>query len=298
MAVFCGGVQKYKWCNQSMCARRAVFSGGVQKYKWCNQSMCGRMAVFCGGVQKYKWCNQSMCGRRAVFSGGVQKYKCNQSMCGRRAVFSGGVQKYKCNQSMCGRRAVFSGGVLCVQKYRWCNQSVWQEGGVQWRCAVCAEVQKYLMSGSSSLQRELGATQRERLIQEFFSPAGVSVPEVEGALYLKSDGKKAWKKYFFVLRASGLYYNPKGKVSKVSEGTGASLSSLWMMSARCQAADAGHYAPWTGCKMHYAPWTGCIMPHGLAARCIMPIDWLQDALCPMDWLHYAPWTGCKMHYAH
>ena len=52
--------------------------------------------------------------------------------------------------------------------------------------------------------------------QEFFSPAGVSVPEVEGALYLKSDGKKAWKKYFFVLRASGLYYNPKGKVSKVS----------------------------------------------------------------------------------
>lgn len=40
------------------------------------------------------------------------------------------------------------------------------------------------------------------------------MPEVEGVLYLKSDGKKAWKKYFFVLRASGLYYNPRGKVSK------------------------------------------------------------------------------------
>ena len=52
--------------------------------------------------------------------------------------------------------------------------------------------------------------------QEFFSGSSAQVPEVEGVLHLKTDGKKAWKKYYFVLRASGLYYNPKGKISKVS----------------------------------------------------------------------------------
>ena len=55
------------------------------------------------------------------------------------------------------------------------------------------------------------------LFQEFFSiDSGGHVPEIEGPLYLKSEGKKAWKRFYFVLRASGIYYNPKGK-SKVKE---------------------------------------------------------------------------------
>ncbi|XP_052797078.1 uncharacterized protein LOC128229271 isoform X2 [Mya arenaria] len=75
--------------------------------------------------------------------------------------------------------------------------------------------ERYLLVSSASERGAcLDPRRRENLIQEFFSGAGGRVPEVEGVLYLKADGKKAWKKYFFVLRASGLYYNPKGKVSK------------------------------------------------------------------------------------
>ncbi|XP_067137518.1 abnormal cell migration protein 10 isoform X3 [Centruroides vittatus] len=75
----------------------------------------------------------------------------------------------------------------------------------------------YLLSCSSSEKgAELDDEGKITLLEEFFSSTGVGVPEVEGHLYLKSDGKKAWKKHFFVLRASGLYYCPKGK-SKFSK---------------------------------------------------------------------------------
>ncbi|XP_055933007.1 abnormal cell migration protein 10-like isoform X2 [Argiope bruennichi] len=76
--------------------------------------------------------------------------------------------------------------------------------------------QNYLLGGSSSEKHaELDDDAKNNLLEEFFS-SNVGVSEVEGSLYLKSDGKKAWKKHFFVLRASGLYYCPKGK-SKLSK---------------------------------------------------------------------------------
>ncbi|KAK8397221.1 hypothetical protein O3P69_004737 [Scylla paramamosain] len=76
----------------------------------------------------------------------------------------------------------------------------------------------YILIGSSSEKNsDLDDEGRNTLVEEFFSSTGVGVPEVEGHLFLKSEGKKVWKKYYFVLRASGLYYCPKGKSSRSSK---------------------------------------------------------------------------------
>lgn len=48
-------------------------------------------------------------------------------------------------------------------------------------------------------------------LQENFCGTSIIVPDLEGVLFLKEDGKKSWKQRLFQLRASGIYYVPKGK---------------------------------------------------------------------------------------
>lgn len=93
-----------------------------------------------------------------------------------------------------------------------CNRILFEERPQKYDMFVRPE--KYLADSGTQTQLEFDEDSRMGLIEEFFmSPgtSGVSVPEVEGQLFLKSEGKKHWKKHFFVLRASGLYYCPKGK---------------------------------------------------------------------------------------
>ncbi|XP_063076066.1 amyloid beta A4 precursor protein-binding family B member 1-interacting protein-like [Engraulis encrasicolus] len=59
--------------------------------------------------------------------------------------------------------------------------------------------------------------QKQYLIKESFQGPSVSVPDLEGALFLKERGKRTWKRRYFMLRASGIYYVQKGKTKLSSD---------------------------------------------------------------------------------
>ena len=75
--------------------------------------------------------------------------------------------------------------------------------------------QHYLLSEKSDFDlppadsSEWNCELKQRLLKKFVESS--QVPELDGHLYLKQDGKKSWRKYYFVLRSSGLYYCPKSK---------------------------------------------------------------------------------------
>uniref|UniRef100_A0A4W3H269 Ras association (RalGDS/AF-6) and pleckstrin homology domains 1a n=1 Tax=Callorhinchus milii TaxID=7868 RepID=A0A4W3H269_CALMI len=75
--------------------------------------------------------------------------------------------------------------------------------------ALFKNPQNYLLGKRET--SEMGDRNKEALLEEFFCGGSVTVPEIEGLLWLKEDGKKSWKKRYFLLRASGIYYVPKGK---------------------------------------------------------------------------------------
>ncbi|KAG9340869.1 hypothetical protein JZ751_020062, partial [Albula glossodonta] len=53
-----------------------------------------------------------------------------------------------------------------------------------------------------------GMMNHSQLMQTFLSSS--TCPEIHGYLHAKESGKKCWKKFYFVLRRSGLYYSSKG----------------------------------------------------------------------------------------
>lgn len=77
--------------------------------------------------------------------------------------------------------------------------------------------EKFLLSASDKRDVDYDEHARNMLLEEFFGSTTRGIPEVEGPLYLKSDSKKGWKKYYFVLRASGLYYYQKEKVKSAKD---------------------------------------------------------------------------------
>ncbi|XP_061428828.1 ras-associated and pleckstrin homology domains-containing protein 1 isoform X2 [Lethenteron reissneri] len=81
--------------------------------------------------------------------------------------------------------------------------------------AIFKNPQNYLLGTNET--SEMADRNKEALLEECFCGSTVTVPELEGVLYLKEDGKKSWKKRYFLLRASGIYYVPKGKTKTLRD---------------------------------------------------------------------------------
>ncbi|KAJ8279244.1 hypothetical protein COCON_G00063100 [Conger conger] len=73
----------------------------------------------------------------------------------------------------------------------------------------------YLWKKDKKTLKDMKEKDKEMLLKENFCGSSIIVPDLEGPLYLKEDGKRSWKQRYFLLRASGIYYVPKGK-SKTS----------------------------------------------------------------------------------
>uniref|UniRef100_H3D7Z6 Amyloid beta A4 precursor protein-binding family B member 1-interacting protein n=1 Tax=Tetraodon nigroviridis TaxID=99883 RepID=H3D7Z6_TETNG len=69
----------------------------------------------------------------------------------------------------------------------------------------------YLWKKDKKTLRDINDKDKEILIKENFCGTSIIVPDLEAVLHLREDGKKSWKQRLFQLRASGIYYVPKGK---------------------------------------------------------------------------------------
>jgi hypothetical protein len=70
---------------------------------------------------------------------------------------------------------------------------------------------RHLGTESKNVTKEKQAERAKKiLVSEYFSSSG-RVPEIDGVLYMKDGYRKPWKKFYFMLRASGLYQSTKGK---------------------------------------------------------------------------------------
>ncbi|KAG7525600.1 amyloid beta A4 precursor protein-binding family B member 1-interacting [Solea senegalensis] len=69
----------------------------------------------------------------------------------------------------------------------------------------------YLWKKDKKTLKDMKDKDKEILIEENFCGTSIIVPDLEAVLHLKEDGKKSWKQRLFQLRASGIYYVPKGK---------------------------------------------------------------------------------------
>ncbi|XP_007899363.1 amyloid beta A4 precursor protein-binding family B member 1-interacting protein [Callorhinchus milii] len=83
--------------------------------------------------------------------------------------------------------------------------------------AVFKNPQNFFIAKKKDEGKDMKEKRKEALLEECFCGTSIIVPDLESALFVKEDGKKSWKRRYFLLRASGIYYVPKGKTKTSSD---------------------------------------------------------------------------------
>ncbi|XP_031566231.1 amyloid beta A4 precursor protein-binding family B member 1-interacting protein-like isoform X2 [Actinia tenebrosa] len=106
-----------------------------------------------------------------------------------------------------------------VSDWTWENENRVVINNKRDKYALFRNPQNYLLSSDTSAgAAQLAEKSKDILIEEYFQRDTMRLPELDGVLYFK-EGKKSWKKHYFVLRASGIYYTPKGKTKSSKDLT-------------------------------------------------------------------------------
>lgn len=92
--------------------------------------------------------------------------------------------------------------IMCQSCYVWFQS---------WKQKFCIVLQMFIFFYPLCVHFNLACYLCGLTLQEHFGGSALIVPDLEGMLYLKEDGKKVWKPRYFMLRASGIYFVPKGK---------------------------------------------------------------------------------------
>ncbi|XP_078519560.1 amyloid beta A4 precursor protein-binding family B member 1-interacting protein [Lissotriton helveticus] len=139
----------------------------------------------------------------------------------------------------------------------------------------------YHASKGKNERKDMNDKNKEILLEESFCGTSVIVPEIEGALHLREDGKKSWKRRYFLLRASGIYYVPKGK-TKTSRD----------LSCFVQFENVNVYYA-TQCKMKYkAPTDHCfVLKHPQIQK---ESQYIKYLCCDDPWTLHQWVTGIRI----